>query len=399
MQAKGKIPILIVILLVLILTGCGKIYIRNPLPKAYGDTAQVPYIPNARIWGDVLPVGFQEDTDEIRAQIEERDSDAKHKTVDYLAISGGGASGAFGAGLLTGWTAAGNRPEFRIVTGISTGALIAPFAFLGPEYDPQLKKLYTTTATKDILDFRSIFNLLRADSAADTGPIRGILKKVIDEKILEGIIAEHDKGRRLLIGTTNLDAQRPVIWDIGLIAKSGAPNALELVRDIMLASAAIPGVFQPVYIEVEADGKLYDEIHVDGGTATQVFLYPAAQDMRWLRKQLGLKGKSRVFVIRNSRIDPEWKTVSPRIIPILGNTINTLIRTQGLGDLYRIFLGAQRDGMDYNLSFIPADFEIKPKEKFDPEYMRELFDRGYRMAQGGYPWKKVPPGYGSPTLK
>jgi hypothetical protein len=200
----------------------------------------------------------------------------------------------------------------------------------------------------------------------------------------------------LFIGTTNLDAKRPVIWNIGGIAKSGAPNALELVHDILLASASIPGAFTPVYIEVEADGRRYDEIHVDGGTSSQVFLYPASLDMRWAMRQIGLKGKSRIYVIRNSRIEPDWETVKPRIVPILGNTISTLIRTQGIGDLYRIYLGAQRDGMDYNLAFIPSDFKEKPKESFDPEYMGKLFDLGYQVAKNGYPWKKAPPGFEPP---
>jgi predicted patatin/cPLA2 family phospholipase len=366
------------------------------LPEAYGDIAQIPYIPDARIWGDTLPPEIQEKLAEIKEQIREKDPEAKYKPIDYLTISGGGANGAFGTGLLVGWTAAGNRPDFWVVTGISTGALIAPFAFLGPEYDAKLKKLYTTTSTKDILDKRSLFSILTADSAADTKPLREILEEVIDVKMLEDIVAEHDKGRRLFIGTTNLDAKRPVIWSIGVIAKSGAPNALELVRDVLLASASIPGAFTPVYIEVEANGRRYDEIHVDGGTSSQVFLYPASLDMRWGMRQIGFKGKSRIYVIRNSRIEPDWETVKPRIVPILGNTISTLIRTQGIGDLYRIYLGAQRDGIDYNLAFIPSDFEEKPKEVFDPEYMGKLFDLGYQMAKNGYPWEKAPPGFEPP---
>ena len=396
MKTDRKILIIIFILSALLMSGCATGYKRNPLPEAYGDIAKIPYIPNARIWGDTLPTGLQEKIAEIKEQIREKDPEAKYKPIDYLAISGGGANGAFGAGLLVGWTAAGNRPDFWIVTGISTGGLMAPFAFLGPEYDAKLKKLYTTISTKDILEKRSLLSILTADSAADTEPLREMLKDVIDVKMLEDIVAEHDKGRRLFIGTTNLDAKRPVIWNIGDIAKSGAPNALQLVRDILLASASIPGAFTPVYIEVEADGRRYDEIHVDGGTSSQVFLYPASLDIRWATRQIGLKGKSRIYVLRNSRIEPDWEAVKPKILPILGNTISTLIRTQGIGDLYRIYLGAQRDGMDYNLAFIPSDFDEKPKEEFDPEYMGKLFDLGYQMAKNGYPWEKAPPGFEPP---
>ncbi len=396
MKNNRKILITIFILSALLMSSCATSYKRTPLPETYGEIAQIPYIPDARFWGDTLPSGIQESLAETKEQIKEKEPEAKYKSIDYLAISGGGANGAFGAGLLVGWTAAGNRPIFRIVTGISTGGLMAPFAFLGQKYDAKLKKLYTTTSTKDIIEKRSLFSLLTADSAADTSPLREMLEDVIDVKMLEEIIVEHDKGRRLYIGTTNLDAKRPVIWNIGIIAKSGAPNALHLVRDIMVASASIPGAFKPVYIEVEADGHRYDEIHVDGGTSSQVFLYPASLDMRWVMKQIGLEGKSRTYIIRNSRIEPDWETVTPKIIPILGNTISTLIRTQGIGDLYRIYLGAQRDDIDYNLAFIPSDFEEKPKEEFDPEYMSKLFDLGFRMGKNGYPWEKAPPGFEPP---
>lgn len=388
-----QILLLVSALPVLLMSSCATHYQRTPLPEAYGDKAQIPYIPDARFWGDTLPTGMQEGFTEIKYEILETDPEAKFKPIDYLAISGGGANGAFGAGLLTGWTEFGNRPDFRIVTGISTGALIAPFAFLGKEYDAALKKLYTTTSTKDILKIRSPFAILTADSAAVTTPLRKILDEVIDVKMIEKIVAEHDKGRRLYIGTTNLDAKRPVIWDIGIIAKSGAPNALPLIRDIMVASAAIPGVFEPVYIEVEAEGRRYDEIHVDGGASSQVFLYPASLDMQWAKEQMGLKGKARIYVIRNSQIVPDWQTVKPKIVPILDNTISTLIRTQGIGDLYRIYLGARRDGMDYNMAFIPSDFQQMSKEEFDPEYMCELYHRGYQMAEKGYPWEKAPPGF------
>lgn len=286
------------ILSALLISGCAT-HKRNPLPEEYGDIAQIPYIVDARFWGDTRPTGIKDHLATVKAQIRENDPEAIFESIDYLAISGGGADGAYGAGLLTGWTQTGQRPEFRIVTGTSTGALIAPFAFLGPKYDATLKRLYTTTSTKDILKVRSLFAILTSDSAADSTPLHNLLEDVIDVEMLQDIIIEHDKGRRLFIGTTNLDAKRPVIWNIGYIAKSGAPNALALIRDIMVASASIPGVFQPVYVQVEADGRKYDEIHVDGGTASQVFLYPASLDMHWGTKQIGLKGNSRIFIIRH----------------------------------------------------------------------------------------------------
>lgn len=228
-------------------------------------------------------------------------------------------------------------------------------------------------------------------------PLARLNAKHIDAQALQRIVEEFSEtGRTLLIGTTNLDAGRPVIWNIGRIAASGHPKALELVRKVLLASASIPGAFPPVYIEVQANGRRYDEMHVDGGTASQVFLYPAALDWRRLTEGLGLTGKSRVYVIRNARLEPEWRTVEPRLAAITGRAISTLLRTQGIGDLYRIYLGARRDGIEYNLAYISADFLGEPEEPFDQAYMKKLYRFGYRLARDGYPWAQSPPGFAPP---
>ena len=213
---------------------------------------------------------------------------------------------------------------------------------------------------------------------------------------MAAIAEEYKKGRRLFIGTTNLDADRPVIWNIGAIAASGYPRSTSLVVDVLLASASIPGIFPPVFIEVEADGKSYDEIHVDGGASSQVFLYPVSLDLGQIRKELEIEGKHRIFLIRNSFLQPKWKAVKPRLAQIAGRSLGTLIRNQGIGDLYRIYLAAQRDGIEYNLAFIPEDFKMESKEQFDLEYMSRLFDLGYQMAKNGYPWKKAPIGFELP---
>jgi predicted acylesterase/phospholipase RssA len=380
----------------LALCSCATLYDRHPVPQQYAQTAKIQGIPFARAWGDEIPTDLKERLSKTKKQIMELNPDAKRQTINYLALSGGGANGAFGAGLLLGWTAAGDRPEFNIVTGVSTGALIAPFAFLGPEQDAQLKNFYTTTSTKDILAIHPLIKILTGESAASSEPLRQTLRKIFDEKMMATIAAQYDRGRRLYIGTTNLDADRPVIWDIGAIAASGNPQSAELVTDVLLASASIPGVFPPVFIEVEAAGKGYDEIHVDGGTSSQVFLYPASLDVRQVRKDLGMKGKHRLFLIRNSFLQPRWKAVKPSLAKIAGRSLGTLIRNQGIGDLYRIYLAAQRDGMEYHLAFIPEDFKMEPKEEFDPEYMSRLFDLGFRMAQGDYPWEKAPMGFEPP---
>jgi hypothetical protein len=365
----------------LALSSCAALTTRNPLPEQYVQDAQIKDIPFARFWGDEIPPDWEDQLNEIKKHSPAIGPDDKERTVDYLAISGGGANGAFGAGLLAGWTAAGNRPQFGIVTGVSTGALIAPFAFLGPEYDAQLKKFYTTTSTEDIITKRTILTILRGESINDSEP----------QQMLDAIAAEHAKGRRLLVGTTNLDAGRKVIWNVGAIATSKHPRAAELVVDVLLASASVPGIFPAVFFEIEAGGEEYDEMHVDGGTSSQVFLFPAPLDAQAIDKKFGIQGEYRLFLIRNARLKSEWEAVEPKVSRIAVRSVGTLIRTQGLGDLYRIYLRTQRDGIDYNLAYIPEDFTMKLKELFDPEYMSKLFDLGYRMALDGYPWQKGPP--------
>ena len=196
--------------------------------------------------------------------------------VDFLALSGGSDDGAFGAGLLIGWTAAGTRPEFKLVTGVSTGALIAPFAFLGPSRDAQLREVYTAIGPKDVFSRRDLASLPWDDALSDTRPLYKLISRYADEGMMADIAREYRRGRLLLIGTTNLDVMRPVIWNIGAIAASGKPGALELIRHILLASASVPALFPPVLIEVEQGGPRFQEMHVDGGAVAQLFLYPPA---------------------------------------------------------------------------------------------------------------------------
>ena len=380
--------------LLLFLTGCAGTPERQPLPPEYTLKAGIPGIPDARFWGDEWPTFAVERFEEFTVVDFQREFDGIYgKPHNYLAISGGGANGAFGAGLLVGWTEKGDRPEFTMVTGVSTGALTAPFAFLGSDYDDKMKEVYTTTSTKDIAEKRNPVAALFSDSMADTTPLKGLIAKVIDTEMINAIALEHQKGRRLFIGTVNLDAGRSVIWNIGAIAASDYPQKITLIQDLLRASAAIPVAFPPVFITVEAEGKQYDEMHVDGGTGSQVFVYPAAIDWQAITRKLKVKGKPQVYVVRNSFLDADYNGVKRSVFPIASRTIDSLIRTQGIGDLYQIYSLCQRDGNDFNLAYIPSDFTDDPTEGFDPVYMRKLFDRGYQMSLGGYPWEKAPPGF------
>lgn len=310
----------------------------------------------------------------------------------YLAISGGGGNGAFGAGLITGWTGSG-RPVFKTVTGISTGALIAPFAFLGPKYDPILRQTYTTTTDAGIYHKRWIVKAFMSDAMADTQPLQAMVNRLITPEFLAEIAAEYAKGRLLLVGTTDLDAQRGVIWNMTAIAASNDPDALGLFRKILLASASIPGAFPPVMIEVTVDGKRYQEMHVDGGATAEVFIYPPRFHLREIVAANGYDRKRTLYIIRNDRLDAEWANVNRRTLSIASKAVSSLIHTQGNGDLHRMYLTAERDHLDYNLAYIPADFTAVRKSEFDPVYMAQLFARGQEMAAKGYPWQKYPPGY------
>ena len=311
----------------------------------------------------------------------------------FLTISGGGGDGAFGAGLLTGWSEAGTRPDFKLVTGISTGALIAPFAFLGSKYDPTLAETYTNVSDADIFKKRGPTAALFSDAMADTTPMAKLLNKYVTRDVLDAVAAEHAKGRWLLIGTTNLDSREPVYWNMGAIATSKDPAALTLFRNVVVASASIPGAFPPVMIDVTADGVQYQEMHVDGGATRQVFMYPQTFRLAEQSAAAGVERQRAVYIIRNSRLDPDWASVDRRMLSIVNRAVSSLIQTQGFGDLNRMYLTTQRDHVDYNLAYIPRDFTVKKKSDFDVDYMTPLFERGRQLGAAGYPWAKYPPGY------
>lgn len=388
-----------------LLAACATLTREDAVPAAVQEQATVLGRPDLRYWA-----GGGNDMAEFAADTEtayDRELAARRTAgrggplppAEFLAVSGGGEDGAFGAGLLVGWTAAGTRPVFKGVTGVSTGALTAPLAFLGPDYDDELREVYTRISAADVLLQRSYIAAITQDAAADTSPLRRTIAKYFDQTMLDAIAAEHEKGRILLIGTTNLDARRPIIWNLTKLAASRPPGALDLVHDILLASAAIPGAFPPVMIDVEQGGRTYEEMHVDGGASAQVFLYPPTLNVAERDRELGRTRERRLYVIRNARLDPDWAQVQRRTLSIAGRAVSSLLQTQGVGDLYRIYIAAQRDGMDYNLAFIPETFTTPLTQPFDGTYMRDLFQVGYDLGRRGYPWAKVPPGWSAPQVE
>lgn len=364
--------------------------LRDPVPEPLVNNTVVPGYSRIRYWGDTDESISPDVVAEVFAQQKAAGMTSPERS--FLAISGGGSNGAFGAGLLTGWTEAGTRPEFAIVTGVSTGALIATFAFLGPPYDSNLTKAYTRVSGEDIYRKRGFLGLVSSDSVADNTPLRHMVELYVTDQMVADVAREHKRGRRLLVGTTNLDAGRPVIWDIGAIASSGEASRRQLIQDILIASASVPGAFPPVKIKVVADGQTFDEMHVDGGTSNQAFLFPSNfsvkdNDRRFNRGKL----KRELFVIRNGKVTPEFTQVKPRLASIVSRSISTLIKTQGIGDLYRLYANAQRDGIAFRAIWIPESFTKTEPSPFDTAYMKALYELGFEMGRNGIPWEKSPP--------
>lgn len=380
-----------------LLVGCGSIARKPAVPEGLTAKAVIPGMPDVRYRVGIDTAALRRDA--IASFWREMDLfKAQGHTgplppANFLVISGGGDRGAFGAGLLNGWSEAGNRPEFKLVTGVSTGALTAPFAFLGPAYDDRLKRLYTTLSPEDIIKKRWILAALTADALADNSPLWRLIEQEIDQSFLDAVAVEHKKGRMLLIETADLDARQSVLWNMTKIAASGHPQALHLFRSIMIASAAIPGAFPPVMIDVEANGQAYQEMHVDGGTMSQLFMYPPGLHVKEESMKAHVSRERNVYIIRNARLDPEWASVERQTMSIAGRAISSLIQTQGIGDLYRAYVITQRDGVNYNLAYVPSSFDAPHREDFDTEFMRALFHTGYDMAAKGFPWEMGPPGF------
>jgi hypothetical protein len=380
-----------------LLTACASVQ-RQPVPVEDMDRAIIPGMPDIRDWGDEPSLHFQEDLiQSVRDAWEASGSVPGDQSMAALVLSGGGSNGAFGAGFLSGWTKAGTRPTFKLVTGISTGALIAPYAFLGSDYDTELEEIFTSVRSKDVYRIRSPFAILKKDSLARTDPLAARLEEVIDAEILQAIAAEHRRGRRLFVGTTNLDAQRFVIWNMGAIAASDQPGALDLFRRVLLASASIPVAFPPVYIEVEVEGASYDEMHVDGGVISELFLWGAMVDITDAARELDFGPEqsptASVYIIRNSQIDPEPVQVEPGLIGIASRSMITLLKAVAIGDLARIWAHAEEAGVDFNYIGIPPEHAEADTATFEPPDMRRLFELGRAMALEPEPWRKEPPSW------
>ena len=371
--------------------------IRGPaVPRGQANRATVLGLPNERFF---VGEGYAAITHEYLAAAERRRAflglgpHAVLPAMDLLSVSGGGEDGAFGAGLLNGWTVEGSRPVFTLVTGVSTGALTAPFAFIGSAADAPLRNVYTGVTLADIAIQRRMTAAIFDDAMSDTRPLFGTISRELGDDLLAAIAQGYREGRLLLIGTTNLDTQLPVVWNIGAIANSGDPRAPNLIRRILLASAAIPGVFPPVLFDVQVDGRDYQELHVDGGAVAQAFLYPtavAAQRRANMRARRPVP-VIRTWLIRNARMDANWATTNRRTLSIAQRAVATMTAASGYNDAVRIWLNAERDGIEFRMAYIGPDFPVVYDKPFDQAYMTPLFNYGFEKARMGYPWSRQPP--------
>ncbi len=380
-------------LFIFALAGCSSLQRKAAVPSQHMGQAQIAGLSGVR-YMVASQSSINQMAEDIQTGFQVRSQETLNAPANYLSLSGGGDDGAFGAGLLIGWSERGDRPQFNLVTGISTGALIAPFAFMGKEYDSALRHVYTQVGPKDIFIERGLISGILGDGLSDTTPLYQLISQFVDAEFLKKVAYEYSaKNRWLLIGTTNLDAGVPVVWNMGKIASIGTPEALDLFRKIMLASASIPGAFSPVMFDFEVAGQGFQEMHVDGGAITQVFLYPSALSQRAKDLNLKLQKQRNAYIIRNARLDPEWRETERGTLSIIQRAISSLIQTQGVGDLYRIYHTTQVDGVSFNLAYIGSDFKFPHMTEFDTVYMQALFDYGYQQGLSGKEWQKYPPGY------
>ena len=386
----------VLLCLALALSACSTLP-RNALPAELADQAAIPGMPVIRAFGGKLSPYMMADLGRSFEQESAEDfpvaSDGKIH-YPHLALSGGGQNGAFGAGLVNGWTKNGTRPVFKIVTGVSSGAMMAPFVFLGPEYDDELQEFYTNTSSKNIFLRLSILpQLLRGESLLDSGPLQSIIAKLVDADFLNKIADAHKNGRRLYIGTVDLDSQQLAVWNMGLIASSGRPDALDLFRKIMLASSSIPVAFPPVFFKVEADGRKYDELHVDGAVMATVFYSAGVFNFESAQKNSPRgPGREDIYVIHNGQLGPVHGETRRTLASIAYRSIEVAAKSAVIGDLFFIYTGAQRSQSGFYWVTIPTEVSLESNEMFDPVTMRRLFDFGFAKAQSNDFWFNEPPG-------
>lgn len=377
------------VLLAGVMQGCA-VPLRNPVPEVLTTTVHPLQLDSIRIF--IEPGSFQHEdffSDSLSTLFKRYSNSEQMLTL--LALSGGSEGGAFGAGFLNGWSDYGNRPVFDVVTGVSTGALMAPFAFLGEESDENLKAVYTTVSADNIFVLRGLLEMLTTrDALANNHPLAQLLEQYVSDEVIARIGREQIKGRRLYVGTTHLDSGRLVVWDMGAIALSNHVEATDLFRNVLLASASIPIAFPPVYIPIAIGGDKYDEMHVDGAVVNQVFGTETLVHLLTAHNKSKEKIQARIFMILNSDLSTDWQPVSRKLIDIGNRAVDVMINSQSMGDIIRNYFLADRAGIEFHITGIPDSFRKKSPEPFDTKYMNTLFDVGYQKGRSTDQWEENP---------
>lgn len=386
-----------ILFVLFIITGCSSLQ-RNPAPLDKQFDARIAGMNEIRAISGQDNLFFEEYALTSEAQYRKHNgfSETEKLKLDLLVLSGGADYGAFGAGLLNGWSESGTRPEFKLVTGVSTGALIATFAYLGSDYNQQLKEAFTTVNADDIYSTK-VMSLLWSDSLVGTGPLAQLIARYITNDVMLEVARAHAQGRRLWIATTNLDADRLVVWEMGEIAQSGHPDALKLFQRIILASTSIPGIFPPVMFDVEIDGKVYDEMHVDGGVKAQLFLNAETLNLvrlKELYEKAGGYPDWTVYIVRNAKVGPEPQQVNRKFYDVSSRAMSSLLKSQGRSDMERIYVFGQMADIKFNWTSLPAEYIPETLEPFDQVEMNNMFQMGYEQGLRGGDWRKRPPGLG-----
>jgi len=344
---------------------------RIPFTAGEDAAAAIAGMPDARFWADST-ADFQ--------------NALPPKPGPWLILSSGGEDGAFGGGLITGLTASGKRPDYAVITGVSTGALMAPFAFAGPKYDDQLHNNYTKVTAADIFEAGAS----TGESFVNSWPLRDLIAKEVTPALLADIAAQYRRGRRLFIVTTDLDAERSVVWNMGAIAAHGSDDALKLFRRVLLASASVPGAFPPVLINVEADGKRFQEMHADGGIGGQFFVAPAALMAATSSYRLPA---TQLDIIINTALQPDFAVVDRFAPSILAQSVGMAVKIDTRMMMDRAYVVAKRSGVPFNVASIPPSFNVPSKGAFDPKYMSALFELGFEQGRSNAPFSSEPPPY------
>ncbi|MBH5387232.1 patatin-like phospholipase family protein [Bradyrhizobium diversitatis] len=350
---------------------------RTPYTAAEASTSRVLDIDGLRRYADDPVTKFS---------FEKANSTA---TRSYLALSGGGADGAYGVGVLNGWTAARTRPTFTVVSGVSTGGLIAPFAFLGPQYDDTLKEVYTSGIAESLLNDPSIMRVLFGSGLFGNTRLRELVARYVGPEILAQVARENAKGRKLLVVTTDLDTQRTAIWDMGKIAAVGTPEALKLFRDVMAASASIPLVFPPIMIDAEGQGRKFQEMHVDGGVTAPVLTLPEA--LLFQSGRMPGSAMMDIYILVNKKIERNFELVSNGTIDVASRSLSAITQSQTRSIIFSTYDFAKRNRLGFHLSYIARDYPAPPSEGFDTTYMRALYQYGYEKAASGQAWTSTLP--------